>query len=69
MKIKKAQHKAPLILSVEEHRRVTQFVDLLFTIDRRIGLIKQQKAQKKKNTQRLAIIASLVFLREHSIME
>lgn len=45
----KRTNKAPLILSVEDHRRATQFVALLFAVSRRAATRKSKGKTTKKD--------------------
>ncbi len=49
----KRTNKAPLILPVEDHRRATQFVALLFAVGSRVGASRKSKGKTIKKDERV----------------
>ena len=47
----KRTNKAPLILPVEDHRKATQFVALLFAVGSRVGASRKSKGKTTKKTE------------------
>lgn len=49
----KRTNKAPLILPVEDHRKATQFVGLLFAVGQRVGATRKSKGKTIKKDERV----------------